>query len=435
MTRVLLYVVALLFPFCMQGKQLEHRTEVDGIYYAISGHYHGISVTNVSDERIAADKGHVIVPDGIYYERNWYGVTDIEQEAFAGKSGLRSVTLPGCVLSIHDAAFAGCENLEKVKLNEGLRWIYATSFAGCTKLRQITIPSSVEFIGKHAFQGCSSLSSVVFYGNVKMGKEVFDDCQSLKESDIRTEKPKPALQSTPKNIARQVKKQEPAAETKSEPAKQIRRRSSLLTSVLKKYYMKVKEHYMMFGRILFLVEIILAFLAFGFRRDETKYMEYPVNVFHNIWKEMFIVLNIFPVLCVAVAIIVSAIYADQNRLTGILPSMVGGTVVGGGILLLFYVPRLIMQKLLHIPFLTITEKYIRKRTLFDSDCIYYENVADVRLDNSYYVWLTKQSSGPYVKHVFLIIRYKSGKKKTICLNGLEMKPQEIYDMVQYYLVK
>ena len=53
--KILLYIIAVIFPHCLQSKQLEHRTERNGIFYALSGHYGGVSVTNVSEDRIAAD--------------------------------------------------------------------------------------------------------------------------------------------------------------------------------------------------------------------------------------------------------------------------------------------------------------------------------------------------------------------------------------------
>ena len=77
----LLFIIALIFSHSLQGKQLEHRTERDGIYYAVSGHYRGLSVTNVSDDRIASDGGHVTIPSVVYYNNARYAVTDIEQEA------------------------------------------------------------------------------------------------------------------------------------------------------------------------------------------------------------------------------------------------------------------------------------------------------------------------------------------------------------------
>ena len=282
--KILLYIIAVIFPHCLQSKQLEHRTERNGIFYALSGHYGGVSVTNVSEDRIAAGKGYVVIPSAVRYNHTNYAVTDIEQEAFAGKSGLRAVKLPDCVIAIHDAAFAGCDNLEKVELNEGLKDIYAASFAGCTKLRQITIPYSVEYIGARAFQGCSNLSSVVFYGEKRMGKDVFCECPSLSQSNIKIMPQEPAPQ--PTVAVEKENKVKRAVKTKPIAEKHTKRQSPW--SVL-----KVTERGMSFWEILILVEIILAFLAFGLRRDETKYMRYPMKIFHNVSREMFITINFF----------------------------------------------------------------------------------------------------------------------------------------------
>ena len=61
--------------------------------------------------------------------------------AFAGQTGLQSVTLPEGIPSIGDGAFAGC-----------------------TGLRYVTIPSSVDSIGRLAFAACDKLEAVEFKG-------------------------------------------------------------------------------------------------------------------------------------------------------------------------------------------------------------------------------------------------------------------------------
>lgn len=434
--KILLYIIAVIFPHCLQGKQLEHRTERNGIFYALSGHYGGVSVTNVSEDRIAAGKGYVVIPSAVRYNHTNYAVTDIEQEAFAGKSGLRAVKLPDCVIAIHDAAFAGCENLEKVELNEGLKDIYAASFAGCTKLRQITIPYSVEYIGARAFQGCRNLSSVVFYGEKRMGKDVFCECPSLSQSGIKIMPQEPAPQ--PAIVVRNENKVQRAVKTKPIAEKHTKRQSPW--SEIK---IKVKEHGILW-KSLFLAEIILAFLAFGLGKNEAKYMEYPVKVFHNVWREMFISLNFFPVFWLPMWLFASVMHADhfmemQKELFAVLCA--GMVMVGGFGSLMLSVP-MVMQKLLHIPFLTITDKYIRKGTFWSAlrgkGYIYYDDVVDFRL--------VKMSLGRYsdiplwnqfdagcyscrFKHWCLIITRKGKREELICLTGLELKPHEIYDML------
>ena len=417
-----MYIIAVIFPHCLQSKQLEHRTERNGIFYALSGHYGGVSVTNVSEDRIAAGKGYVVIPSAVRYNHTNYAVTDIEQEAFAGKSGLRAVKLPDCVIAIHDAAFAGCENLEKVELNEGLKDIYAASFAGCTKLRQITIPYSVEYIGARAFQGCSNLSSVVFYGEKRMGKDVFCECPSLSQSGIKIMPQEPAPQPTV------------AVENENKVQRAVKTKPT-----------QVKPE-LVFWKIIFLVEIILAFLAFGLRRDETKYMRYPMKIFHNVSREMFITINFLPILGAVIFVILSVIKLDVNRLVEGLDYIAVFYFLGVGLALLTLSVPTIMQKLFGIPFLTITEKYIRKGTLWSMvsgrSYIYYDDVVDLRLVRKAFgrdsnIPLSAQlDAGCYsfrLQHWCLRIIRKGKRAEWICLTGLELKPYEIYDIVSRFM--
>ena len=433
--KILLYIIAVIFPHCLQSKQLEHRTERNGIFYALSGHYGGVSVTNVSEDRIAAGKGYVVIPSAVRYNHTNYAVTDIEQEAFAGKSGLRAVKLPDCVIAIHDAAFAGCDNLEKVELNEGLKDIYAASFAGCTKLRQITIPYSVEYIGARAFQGCSNLSSVVFYGEKRMGKDVFCECPSLSQSGIKIMPQEPAPQ--PAIVVGNENKVQRAVKTKPIAEKHTNRQSP--RSVL-----KVTERGMLFWKILILVEIILAFLAFGLRRDETKNMRYPIKIFHNVSREMFISLNFFPVFWLPMWLFASVMHADHfmEMQKELFAGLCAGMVMLGGFGSLMLSVPMVMQKLLHIPFLTITDKYIRKGTFWSAlrgkGYIYYDDVVDLRLVRKAFgrdsnIPLSAQlDAGCYsfrLKHWCLRIIRKGKRAEWICLTGLELEPHEIYDML------
>lgn len=72
------------------------------------------------------------------------GVTNesIPDNAFAGMSELRSVTLPACVASIGKNAFSGCSGLSSVTLS-GVTSIGEGAFEGCDNLTGITINASV----------------------------------------------------------------------------------------------------------------------------------------------------------------------------------------------------------------------------------------------------------------------------------------------------
>jgi hypothetical protein len=80
-------------------------------------------------------------------------VTTIGEAAFAGCSGLTSVTIPNLVTSIG---------------------IYA--FYGCSGLTSVTIPNSVNTIGDEAFYGCISLTAIYAHKPAppSLGTNVFD---------------------------------------------------------------------------------------------------------------------------------------------------------------------------------------------------------------------------------------------------------------------
>ena len=108
---------------------------------------------------------------------------EIGNFAFAGCTGLTSVSFANNVKIIGIGAFAGCTKLTSVMIPndfKAVQIIKEGAFAGCTELTSITIPDSVTFIGDHAFEGCTSLSSVNIGNKVKsIGDSAFAGCRSL----------------------------------------------------------------------------------------------------------------------------------------------------------------------------------------------------------------------------------------------------------------
>ena len=92
-------------------------------------------------------------------------VTNIGPAAFAG-SGLTDITIPSSVTRIADRAFAGCTNLSNVAIPNSITQIGTSAFAGCSGLTSLTVPDSVTDIREYAFAQCIGLTSVTIGNRV-----------------------------------------------------------------------------------------------------------------------------------------------------------------------------------------------------------------------------------------------------------------------------
>ena len=144
----------------------------------------------------------VTIPNGI-----------IEKNAFAGCTGLTSVTILDGVTGIEEGAFASCDGLTSIVVGSGntiydsrdnCNAIIATrnntliqgcnttvipnsvtsiggyAFYGCDDLTSITIPNSVTSIGGYAFYGCTGLTSITIGNSVtSIGGRAFSGCTGL----------------------------------------------------------------------------------------------------------------------------------------------------------------------------------------------------------------------------------------------------------------
>ena len=111
-----------------------HDFEVDGIYYNINSDGTSVSVTfkgSYYDSYANEYSGAVTIPASVTYSGKTYSVSSIGDNAFAGCSGLTSVSIGNFVTSIGRVAFRECSGLTSVE-----------------------IPNSVTKIGGYAFYGC-----------------------------------------------------------------------------------------------------------------------------------------------------------------------------------------------------------------------------------------------------------------------------------------
>ena len=107
-------------------------------------------------------------------------LTSIGEYAFAGGSGITSITFPEGFTSIGNSSFIGCSGLTSINIPEGVTSIGNSSFQDCTGVTSINLPESLASIGNSAFKSCTGLTSITLPENVKsIGDNAFSSCESL----------------------------------------------------------------------------------------------------------------------------------------------------------------------------------------------------------------------------------------------------------------
>ena len=106
-------------------------------------------------------------------------LTKICNSTFASCKSLVSIEIPSKVKSIGLLAFYGCKSLAEIRIHSRLNEIADGAFADCKSLTNIEFTSSMLLIFKKLFMGVS-LSDIPTLGNLELGKEVFENCNSLK---------------------------------------------------------------------------------------------------------------------------------------------------------------------------------------------------------------------------------------------------------------
>lgn len=113
--------------------------------------------------------------------------TEIPTKAFydyekdSGHPSLQLVTAPK-VRTVGTRAFYKCPNLYRVQMNE-MTDIDMQAFAECTRLRTVSIPSCIT-IGEAAFDGCKSLTSLNAKSAVSIENDAFRNNVKLVNPDI-----------------------------------------------------------------------------------------------------------------------------------------------------------------------------------------------------------------------------------------------------------
>ncbi len=105
-------------------------------------------------------------------------VVEIGSGAFAGHTGIRSVTISSNVLRIMKESFSDCSSLESVVIPASVASIGDSAFSDCVALKDVTISSAYTSIGYYAFEGCTALESITIPSS-KIGYAAFRNCKAL----------------------------------------------------------------------------------------------------------------------------------------------------------------------------------------------------------------------------------------------------------------
>ena len=100
------------------------------------------------------------------------GLTAIDDNEFAARKNLISVTIPDSVQSIGEKAFYACTGLTSVTIPNGVTSIGDYAFDACSNLTSVTIGNGVTNIGRYAFRGCSKLETINYDGTIEEWRDI-----------------------------------------------------------------------------------------------------------------------------------------------------------------------------------------------------------------------------------------------------------------------
>ena len=137
--------------------------------------YRGDTYSSYTDEY----SGAVRVYKTVYYRDEYYTITAIGDWAFAGCTGITSVSLSSTIEKIGEEAFYNCKELPSIVIPGNVMIIGERAFYSCKSLQSVTISEGVKSIGERAFESCPISSVAIPASITSIGEAPFMGCTSL----------------------------------------------------------------------------------------------------------------------------------------------------------------------------------------------------------------------------------------------------------------
>ena len=121
----------------------------------------------------------IVSPNNSVYDSRNNCNAIIETKSNVLINGCKDTAIPNSVTSLGMFAFAGCSGLTSITIPDGVTSIGLGAFQDCDSLMSVTIPASVTKLNNMVFTGSNCLTRVAFLGNAPTSYyQAFDDCPS-----------------------------------------------------------------------------------------------------------------------------------------------------------------------------------------------------------------------------------------------------------------
>lgn len=138
--------------------------------------YNGGSIILDANNNVVFGGAEAVIPEE---------ATAIAAYAFAGRKGLKTISITKNITKIESKAFMNCSGLTNIELEEGIEDMSSYYFSNLKGLTEIIIPSTVSCINPESFSYCSGLTKIsVASGNTNYDSR--DNCNAIIETGSNT---------------------------------------------------------------------------------------------------------------------------------------------------------------------------------------------------------------------------------------------------------